>query len=183
MDTSSPDEHKGRRLAAPVTDLRPLPQDPSGHAIHDAEKIVGDAWVQVLVSNRRRARSAAQSASARCDDARRRLSAALLGLAPTGIAAAYADLEAALAATRRAVRSYEQAHESLILELELLAWRAIERRVDACAARNDEPATQVQTELPDEAVRPRPALARISRRLPPWLLHVVTNLAAGRRSL
>jgi hypothetical protein len=166
-----------------VSELRPPPQDPSGHAVHDAEKIAGDAWVQVLVSNLGRARAAAQSASAHCDEARRRLSAALLGLALTGIAAAYADLEAALAAARRAVSSYEQAHESLILELELLELRAIERRVDARAARNGEPATQVRTELPDEVVRPWPALVRISRRLPPWLVHVVTNLAAGRRSL
>lgn len=184
MDTSSPggyrDRAVGRRLASRVTDPRPPPQDPSDHAVHDAEQIVCDAWVQVLVEHRDRAQAAMQAASVHCDAARRRLSETLVARAPGGIAAAHADLENALAAERRASRSYEQSHEGLVLELDLLAWRAIERKVDACIVRNGEPTTPAGTEQEaQDPVRRVPALSRFSRRFLPWCLYVAASFTAG----
>lgn len=186
MNSFSPDEQRSRRLGRWLTarrnDPRPSPHDPADHAVHDAEQIVGEAWVEILFWHRQEARAAAHTASTHCEDVQRRLFAMLLGRAPTGISAAHADLEAALAAARQAVRTYEQAHQGLILQLELQAWRATERRGDAGIARDGEAMPQARTELPNEAVRPRHAPTRIPRRFPSWLLRLVTNLAGGRRS-
>jgi hypothetical protein len=126
MNSFSPDEQQdrqlGRRLTARRNDRRPSSHDPADHAVHDAEQIVGEAWVEVLLWHRHQARAASHIATMHCEDAQRRLSAMLLGRAPTGISAAHADLEAALAAARQAVRTYEQAHQGLVGQLESSAF-------------------------------------------------------------
>ncbi|GAA2051966.1 hypothetical protein GCM10009839_69000 [Catenulispora yoronensis] len=185
MDTNPRGEDRdhavGRRLASRVTDPRPPPPDPADHAVHDAEQIVGDAWIQVLVTHRDQTNAALVAATARCDGTRRQLAQTLAERAPHPIAAAHTALEEALAAQRTAARSYEQAHEGLVLELDLLAWRNIQHRVEECIARNGEPTTPAARTEPPPAVREPsvPVLSRLSHRLLPWCLYLVVSYAAG----
>jgi hypothetical protein len=187
MDTTPPGEdrdHAVGRLASCGTDPGPLPANPAEHAVHDAEQIVCDAWVQVLVAHRDQAHAALLWASVRCDDARRRLARTLTQRAPNPIATAQLALEEALTAGRQAARSYERAQEGLVLELDLLAWRNIQRRVQACIARNGEPtpaAAPIEPPRQDQEP-PVPVLARLSRRVLPWFLFVAVSYTAGRWS-
>ena len=188
LSSFSPEEqwdgHIDRRAAGRPNDPKPFPHDPGpvDHVVRDAEEIVGEAWVEMLFWHRDRACAAAQTASEHCEDVRRRLSAMLLERAPTGVSAVQADLDAALAAARQAVRIYEQASQALVLQLEFHERRATQRRDDAAITRDGEAAPQVQTELPGEAAQPRPAPARTARRFPLWLLRLLTKLAGHRRS-
>ncbi|MBS2536166.1 hypothetical protein KGQ20_25715 [Catenulispora sp. NF23] len=178
MDSTPPGENRdyavGRGLAAGGTDPGPLPPDPADQAVDEAEQIVCDAWVQLLVADRDQAHAAMLAAAAHCEAARSSLARILVGRAPNPIAVAHAALEEALAAGRQAARSYQQAQEGLMLELDLIAWRNIQRRMLACVARNGEPAPQpAQIEQPrPRREQPVPLLARLSRRFLPWCLSI-----------
>jgi len=143
MDTTSPGEDRdhavGRRLASNATDPSRPPPDPAEQVVRDAEQIMCDAWIQALVAHRDQAHAAMLEAAADCDDARRSLARTLVERVPESIATAHAALEEALAAGRRAVRDFQQAQEALARELDLLIWRNIQRRMEACIARNGEP--------------------------------------------
>ncbi|WP_370378874.1 hypothetical protein [Catenulispora sp. GAS73] len=138
--------------------------------MRDAEQIVCDAWVQALVTHRDQAHAAMFEAAAHCDEVRRSLARALVERKPDSIATAHAALEEALAAGRRAARSFQQAQEGLALELDLVIWRNIQRRMEACVARDGEPTPQTaQIEQPEpDRDRPAPVLSRLRRRFLPW---------------
>jgi hypothetical protein len=186
MGTSSPGEHLDRairhRLASRASSPKPPPPDPSDHAVHDAEQIVSDSWVQVLIEHKDQAHAALNVTSARCDDARRHLSAVLLERVPKDIVEAHTQLEAALAAVRQASHSYELAHTGLVLELDRLAWRNIERRADARIAREDEPKAPPRSERPTRPSTRLGTVTRFFRRVLPWCLYAVVGFAAGART-
>ena len=179
MDTSSRGNHRDRKAARRSTpresDRSPSPSDLADHAVAAAEEIVCDAWVQMLLEHRDRAQLAMEAASMRCDDARRTLAAALHERAPARIASAHADLEEALTTARLTSHACEQAREGLALQLDLLAWKAIERRVDACVARRTGSAR-----LADPAkvlLRPPvPVLMRLFGRVMAWFLYATARL-------
>jgi hypothetical protein len=185
MDTTPPGEDRDhtvdRRLASRVTDPRRPPPDPAHQAVYDAEQIVCDAWVQALVAHRDQAHAAMLVAAAHCDDARRSLDRTLAERAANPIATAHAAFEEALAVGRQAARSYQQAQEGLMLELDLLLWRNIQRRMQACIARHGEPTPQTaQIEQPQPGrEQPVPVLSRLSRWFLPWCLYVAGSFVRG----
>jgi hypothetical protein len=170
MDTTPPGENRDHKIshrpASSLTDPKRPPPDPADRAVHDAAQIMSDAWVQVLVAHRDQAHATMLTAAAHCDDARRSLARTLVERAPNPIATAHAALEEAQAGRWQAARSYEQAQEGLVLELDLLLWRNTQRRKDACIARNGEPMPQTALiEQPQPArEQPTPVLSRLSRR-------------------
>jgi hypothetical protein len=157
--------------------------------VDDAEEIVGAVWIQILIEQRDQARTALKAAIVRGEDARRCLAATLLDREPRGIAAAHADLEESLADARSASRDYEQAQKGLVLELDLLTWRAVERKVEACIARNGgrrnesaTPATEIaqRPQYPERPVTLLPVslLSRLSRRALRWFVYAVVTFTA-----
>jgi hypothetical protein len=148
--------------------------------VHAAEQIVGDAWVRALIAHRDQARDALRMASECCAEARRELSAALTERSPRSIAMAHAGLEAALAAARSASSSSEQAHEVLVRELDLLAWKAIERKVSACIAGDAAAQPPAEAEPSRSSARPGSTLSRRFCRLLRWRQLAAARLTAGR---
>lgn len=185
MDTTPPGENRdhtdSHHPASRVTDPRQPPPDFADQAVHDAEQILCDAWIQVLVAHRDQAHATMLAAAAHCDDARRSLARTLAERAPNPIATAHAALEEALDAGRHATRSYQQAQEGLMLEVDLLFWRNVQRRMDACIARNGEPTpqtAQIEQPRPDRD-QPVPVLSRLGRWFLPWCLYVAVSFACG----
>lgn len=155
----------------------------------DAEDVLAEAWVHVLIEVRDRRQAKARGAAVRCERARRALDAALVLRDPDPIAAAHADLEQTLLAAGAAHDLYAQAHHRVNAEVEQLWWRSVQRKVEACVARNGPPQAGSRAgeqgdrhdsrqgggegDRPDTAPPPS-LLVRLSRRAVTWMLAAST---------
>jgi len=86
--------------------------------VADAEGVLAEAWVQVLIEARDRSQAKARGADIRCQKAQRALDAALVRREPGPIAAAHADLEQTLLAADVAHDLYAWADHRLATALE-----------------------------------------------------------------
>ena len=144
----------------------------------DAENILAEAWVRLLIGVRDRRQAKARGAAVQCERARRELDAALAQRAPGPIAAAHADLEQTLLAADAAHDLYAQARRRVDVELEQLWWRSVQRTVEACIARGGPPQLDGKGNQPVDPL-PGPAsrslLVRLPRRLVTWVLAARTR--------
>jgi hypothetical protein len=143
--------------------------------VHDAERILGDAWVQVMVELRDSAAAEAHAAFVRCGTSREQLAAAQIAGDPRRIAAAHTDLEQALSAAKDAVSAHAHACQALTSELDLLASKGGETTADATAKQHPEPSTP----YPFGALS---TASRSARRLLPWARRVAMLRLARLRS-
>ena len=147
--------------------------------VAQAEDVVRDAWLRALHGECEQTSAEMQTASARCDAARRNLAAALLGRDPGAIAVAYADLEGRLVGARIAMRAYRQARETLDWQLSV-TYRQADEHVGRgwTLGKPDETASGRRRR---RTVRALLALGWLSQRVVSSLVHLTAGLAAGRR--
>jgi len=186
MDSSSHPRRRNRLGGPPEGTTRP-PAAPADQIVADAEDVLADAWLHVLIELRDRSQAKARGADVRCERARRALDAALVRREPGPIAAAHADVEQTLMAAGAAHDRLAQAEHGLTTELERLWWRSAQRGVEACVARNGTPQAGGQGEPPADLPAPaspcppvRPSrISQLSRWAVPWMSAVAASLAAA----
>lgn len=147
----------------------------------DAEDIVFDAWVTMLMEHRDRMRNEVRAALTHCETIQRVLGAALVERRPEGIAVAQADLECALSTARAAEQFHALACQALTLALDRLAWRHTERTVGARYVRTVSTGTDTDGRGRPNGLRGSASVrVRLNRRLMPWILYVAVNFTQGR---
>ncbi|MEY9857832.1 ribosomal protein S18 acetylase RimI-like enzyme [Catenulispora sp. GAS73] len=138
MDIPSHRDRRNHMAGLPEETTRP-PTPPGDQIVADAEDVLADAWVQVLIEVRDRSQTKARGADVRCQRAQRALDAALALRQPGPIAAAHADLEQTLLAADVAHDLYARADHRLAAEVERAKSRCAgsARLRNSCAVNSD----------------------------------------------